>query len=49
MESEAIVRLFRTRDREYKFTNNFCHKSKGKGPFGKPWISYCGKNAKVSK
>jgi hypothetical protein len=49
MVGGAIVRIFSTRGREYKFINNFCHKSEGKGPFGKPWLSYCGKNVTVSK
>ena len=49
MESGANVRIFSARGREYKFINNICHKSEGKGPFGKPWISCCGKNVTESK
>jgi len=49
MEGRAIVRIFNTHGREYQFINNFCHKSEGNGPLGKPWLSYCGKSATVSK
>jgi hypothetical protein len=49
MEGRAIVRIFNTHGRGYKFINNFCHKSEENGLFGKPCLSCCGKSATVSK
>jgi hypothetical protein len=34
MEGKANVRIFNAHRREYKFINNFCHKSEGNGPSG---------------